>query len=218
MHLADPSPSSKFVSMAALKHMLLRKVTPHLRWIKWPRRIHFWRAVPGFFTSRDLYRDMVGQAKSGAHFVEVGSWKGQSAAYMAVEIANSKKKIRFDCVDVWLSQGPGESDDGKPDKFAPYEEFLRNIAAVAEFINPIRLPSTEAAKLYPDKSLDFVFIDAGHDYDNVRADIRAWRTKIKAGGILAGDDFDFGDVKRAVIEAFSQFELFRGSGHWLVRL
>lgn len=204
--------------MAAVKHEFLRKVTPHLRWIKWPRRIHFWRAVPGFFTSRDLYRDMVGQAKFGAHFVEVGAWKGQSAVFMAVEIANSGKKIRFDCVDLWLSRGPNDSDDGKPDKFASYEEFLTNIESVAEFINPIRLPSTEAAKLYSDSSLDFVFIDAAHDYENVRADLRAWRPKVKAGGILAGDDFPYEGVKRAVIEVFPQLEHAYSSGPWLVRL
>ena len=35
------------------------------------------------------------------HFVEVGSWKGRSAAFMAVEIINSGKNIKFDCVDTW---------------------------------------------------------------------------------------------------------------------
>lgn len=204
--------------MASLKREILRRVTPPLRWIKWPRRFHFWRSIPGFFSYHELYRNVVSQAESGAHFVEVGSWKGKSAAFMAVEIANSRKKIRFDCVDVWLDTDPEEyAGDGDSMRSPPYEAFLRNTATVAEFVNPIRLPSVEAAKLYADKSLDFVFIDGAHDYDNVRDDIAAWRQKIRLGGILAGDDFPADGVKRAVTEAFPQFELTSTSYHWLVR-
>ena len=44
---------------------------------------------------------MVEKFSSGSKFVEVGSWKGKSAAYMAVEIINSKKKITLDCIDTW---------------------------------------------------------------------------------------------------------------------
>ena len=37
--------------------------------------------------------------------------------------------------------------------------------------------------------LDFVYIDAAHDYDNVKADIEAWAPKVREGGIVAGDDY-----------------------------
>ena len=45
-----------------------------------------------------------------AHFVEVGSYKGRSTSFMAVEIANSGKQIKFDCVDTW--EGSPEHQEG----------------------------------------------------------------------------------------------------------
>ena len=54
-----------------------------------------------WFTFPLLYSEMVKRFSSESHFVEIGSWKGMSAAYMAVEIANSDKDIKFDCVDIW---------------------------------------------------------------------------------------------------------------------
>jgi hypothetical protein len=45
---------------------------------------------------------------------------------------------------------------------------------------------------------DMVFIDAGHEYEEVRADILAW--KPKARKLLCGHDYPFPQVKRAVHE------------------
>jgi hypothetical protein len=46
--------------------------------------------------------------------------------------------------------------------------------------------------------VDMVWIDAGHTYDAVLADIRAW--KGRATKILCGHDYDIPDVARAVQE------------------
>jgi len=143
---------------------------------------------------------MVNKFESGSHFVEVGVWKGRSACYMAVEIINSGKDIKFDCVDTfdWIEQG-----DISQDKFTGlYETYLRNIEPVSNIINTIRKLSLDAAKDYDDNSIDFIFIDAAHDYENVKADIDAWLPKVKEGGIIAGHDWHAGGVKRAVTETF----------------
>ena len=57
-----------------------------------------------WFTFPDLYRAAVLNANSPAHFVEVGSWKGRSSAFMCVEIFNSGKDIQFTCVDQWAGK------------------------------------------------------------------------------------------------------------------
>jgi hypothetical protein len=74
------------------------------------------------------------------------------------------------------------------------------------------MKSLDAVSRFGDHSLDFVFIDASHEYEDVKADIIAWIPKIKPGGVLAGhdyyiDDFDYyPGVKQAVNEEFSEFE------------
>lgn len=171
---------------------------------------HFFENIgEAWFTSQSVYADAVCAFPDGSHFVEVGSWRGRSASYMAVEIINSQKFIRFDCVDTW--EGSAEHRDQRSPFFVReiledpnylYNEFVKNIAPVAHLIRTIRRSSLEASRLYLDRSIDFVFIDAGHDYESVRDDIRAWFPKVKKGGVIAGDDYggQWDGVEKAVSE------------------
>mmetsp|Transcript_47319 Transcript_47319/g.86922 ORF Transcript_47319/g.86922 Transcript_47319/m.86922 type:complete len:355 (+) Transcript_47319:41-1105(+) len=53
--------------------------------------------------------------------------------------------------------------------------------------------SVTAAASMPDGSLDFVYLDARHDFAGVVADVLAWWPKVKVGGIFAGHDFVDGE-------------------------
>lgn len=165
---------------------------------------HFYQNIQGWFTYPILYSTVVNTCSDNAHFVEIGSWKGQSSAFMAVCISNSNKNIKFDCIDTWQ----GSEEHALQPQFYDdlYREFLNNISSVSQYIRPLRMASTAAAKIYKDGSLDFVFIDAAHDYDNVKADINAWYPKVKLGGIIAGHDYNsehFPGTKKAVDEFFT---------------
>jgi SAM-dependent methyltransferase len=169
---------------------------------------HFYQS-PKFgeewFTYPTLYTEMVQQFPSGSKFVEVGCWKGRSAAYMCVEIANSNKDIDFYCVDFWHVSPEREVEE--PELKNLYDIFLENLKPVEAYYKPMKIPSVDAAKKFKDESLDFVFIDAGHEYDPVKEDILAWFPKIKPGGILAGHDLyptepTWGDVHKVVEELF----------------
>lgn len=74
----------------------------------------------------------------------------------------------------------------------------------------VKKSSVEAARDIADRSLDFVYIDADHDYENCMRDIEVWFPKVRHGGLVAGHDYltwtndqgagcDFG-VKAAVDE------------------
>jgi hypothetical protein len=67
--------------------------------------------------------------------------------------------------------------------------------------------SSEAAAQFPAAYFDWIYIDANHAYDAVRADLRAFYPKVKHDGLITGDNY--GDrpdwwwkdgVKRAVDE------------------
>jgi hypothetical protein len=166
---------------------------------------HFWQNIPGWADGiTPLYARIVADAPQVAHFVEVGSFKGRSAAFMAVEIINSGKQIKFDCVDTW--QGSAEHQAGQSWQDADviagtlFNSFTANMAPVAGHYTAIRQQSAVGAEMYANETLDFVFIDAAHDYDSVKADITAWLPKVKAGGILAGHDWHYASVQQAVLE------------------
>ena len=53
----------------------------------------------------------------------------------------------------------------------------------------IRDKSLNAVKRFKDGELDFVYIDAMHDYQSAKEDIEAWHKKVRKGGIVSGHDY-----------------------------
>jgi SAM-dependent methyltransferase len=160
---------------------------------------HFYHNIgEDWFTYPELYKQAIHQVKDGV-FVEVGSWKGRSAAFLGVEIINSGKPIKLYCVDTWKgSIEHQDMDCVKSD--ALYDEFINNTKPLESVIIPLRLSSVAAAEQFADDSVDFVFIDASHEYEDIKADIAAWYPKVKPGGLFAGHDYNWTGVRRAVDE------------------
>jgi hypothetical protein len=53
----------------------------------------------------------------------------------------------------------------------------------------LKKTSMQALADFPDNSLDFVYLDAGHDWYNFTLDLHFWKNKVRPGGILAGHDY-----------------------------
>lgn len=182
---------------------------------------HFYRELQGWFGARELYRAMVKRSANKATFVEIGAWKGQSAAFMAVEIINSGKDIQFHVIDTW--KGSEEHWDPKAPSFEPvlaekgtiFPIFKQNLAPVWDKIKPIQLASLEAVDQFKDESLDFVYIDAAHDYENAKADIQSWLPKVRKTGIIAGDDYGWAGVAKAVKEIFGDRFIVEANNNWI---
>jgi len=84
----------------------------------------------------------------------------------------------------------------------------------------LRMSSEQAAILFKERSefpnwkpFDMVYIDAAHDYENVKNDIKCWKPLIKKGGIISGHDYmhpNLPDVKIAVDEYFGEVKTLPG--------
>jgi hypothetical protein len=121
-------------------------------------------------------------------------------------------------IDPWLSADPEDYVDRSnvsQDRFdAFHEETRQRLSGYGSRSEIWRMTSIEAAPRVPDGSLDFVYIDARHDYESVKEDLEAWCSKVRPGGILAGHDYVDGDlpegefyVKSAVDEFFGEREI-----------
>jgi hypothetical protein len=73
----------------------------------------------------------------------------------------------------------------------------------------LRMFSADAAYLFKKHELDFIFIDADHSYEAVKKDLMLWYEKVRAGGIVGGDDYVgiWPGVKKAVDEFFTPIGL-----------
>jgi len=156
------------------------------------------------------YRELVRDAAGGI-VVEVGCWKGLSTSYVARLAAN--QGTRMICVDHW--NGSSDAYDCDYRATLAVEDvaatFARNLARLGLVVETRRAMSIEAARSFAGAALDLVFLDASHDAGAMAADLDAWSTKLKPGGVIAGHDFN--ERHPGVVEAVRAFA--ETSGHTL---
>lgn len=142
-------------------------------------------------------------------FVEVGCKEGRTSGHILREVPGSQVVA----IDPWIVQA--RSADPKRETYAEWDfekierEFWENVGEGRDRCTMLRKTSEEAAPGVLDGQVDLVFIDALHDYQSVKADIALWWPKVRAGGILAGHDFNhkWPGVERAVAEAFDLMQV-----------
>lgn len=114
---------------------------------------------------------------------EVGVFDGYFSEHLCRTISN----LKLYSVDPWevypgyrdhkFEQSMRAAETKAHERLAPY-----NVEIIKKY-------SVDAAKDVPNGSLDFVYIDANHEYSHVKQDIELWAPKVRKGGIVAGDDY-----------------------------
>jgi len=176
----------------------------------------YWHDVDGWFTWRSAQEEAVSSFAEGSRFVEVGTYLGRSLCSLGEVVERSGKNIDVIGIDTCRGSGP-EGSRGKDyhasavtDGGGTFAGTLhKNVldCGFGEKITLIISDSVSAARLFGDATLEWVHLDARHDYESVKADIEAWLPKVKAGGWLSGDDFDeekWPEVVQAVSETLPQ--------------
>jgi cephalosporin hydroxylase len=186
--------------------------------------------IPGWMDYEDVYDEAVRRAPSGATLVEIGVGFGRSLAYLAEASRRANKRFRIvgvdPLVDDWGSEHPTWGAEhaawarslGGPVN-ALFASLREHAPCVLEDLHLLRCRSLEAARIFADGSVHFVFVDGNHHYEHVLADFRAWWPKlVRPGGMMAGHDWtrEFPGVERAVSEFFALVPERRGTS-FLVR-
>lgn len=176
---------------------------------------HYYKTLgEDWFSYPRIYKGAVRYFGSGSTFVEVGCWRGRSSVYLGVEVFNSAKDINVVCVDTWEGSEEHQGMDILKDD-GLWKDFLHNIEPLSGVITPLRGTSLEGSSSFEDGTLDFVFIDASHDYQSVKDDIEAWYPKVRQGGVISGHDYpDWEGVKKAVDERFGK-DIVSRWGSWI---
>lgn len=116
--------------------------------------------------------------------VEVGSFKGEFARTIL-----EKWQGTLYMVDAWYELEDYNDMSNIGLNQDAYLEAMRSINEFRDRAYMLRCLSKQAVDLFPDESLDFVYIDANHEYSYVVEDIKLWYPKVKKGGIVAGHDY-----------------------------
>jgi len=128
--------------------------------------------------------------------LEIGSYVGASAYFIAAGLAKHKRGGKLCCIDTWNNDAMTE---GQRDTYA---EFTRNTAAYADYIIPVRGFSTEVVEQAASQVTQphLLFIDGDHGYTGVKADWDAYKAFLKPGSVVVFHDWGWAEGVKQVIE------------------
>lgn len=143
--------------------------------------------------------------------VELGSWLGKSAIFMGKLL---DKDAKLYCIDHWQPDYNSYHGYFHNNKLAAskipklYQQFLSNVihAKLVDTIIPMRMDTIEASKKFK-ITVNLIYIDAGHDEEEVFNDIMLWYPKLESKGIMCGDDWSWSGVPLAVNKASEKLKI-----------
>lgn len=149
--------------------------------------------IPGWMSYREL-KFLYETAKDMESVIELGSWKGRSTHALC-----SSKCPSVTAIDHWQGSKAEPSAHAQAKDGSVFEEFKKNVTGFTN-LTIVKKDINEAVNNVEDNSVDMIFLDAGHTYEEVKNDIRKWKSKAKI--ILCGHDYcpAWAGVKQAVDE------------------
>jgi precorrin-6B methylase 2 len=163
--------------------------------------------VKGWMTNKEL--DLLSKLSSKMlDVVEIGCWKGRGTE----QLLKSCKGTVY-AVDHW-NGSENDLTELATHGLDVYNEFMNNVGNYPN-LKVLRGNSIDISEKFND-TVDMVFIDAGHEYEEVKADIDAWLPKCNK--IIAGHDYcdSYRGVIKAVRERFGEVNV--SESIWWVEL
>lgn len=131
------------------------------------------RPFPFELESRYDFGKMLTAMGLTGNAVEIGVYTGYFSKWL-LKTSNFQKLYS---VDYW------ETTDHK-------QIAIKKLAPFKERSEIIQSKSVVASAMFPDNFFDFIYIDASHNYTDVKNDIFHWWPKLRYGGVFAGHDYE----------------------------
>ena len=143
--------------------------------------------------------------------IEIGAFEGKSTLILA------QGAIDGHCPRVFSIDNHALGGAGS------YNRLVGNLTqrSMRAFVELFVCPSKDAVRFFAECSAGFIFIDGGHDYENIARDLDLYLPVLAHGGIVAVHDCNpsYPGIMRAVHERFSgdwaSEYTTRASGSWI---
>lgn len=145
---------------------------------------------------RPMFKTAIDKAKPKI-IVEVGSFVGESAIFMAQYLKDTKRDCVILCVDTWC--GGIDHWEKVPEKLrfwfgrpGLFYQFMGNVISrgMSDCILPVSLDSINAARLLKLLNIvpDLVYVDGSHEEGDVLRDYESYWDLLPSGGVMLVDD------------------------------
>jgi hypothetical protein len=153
---------------------------------------------PTYLPTRLDLLDLLPKGSTGA---ELGVFVGD----FSQQILDHVKPYSLILIDRWKGIEQSGDKDGKDVVKVDLEGMEQKLATrfQGQPVTIYKGASADTLATFPNRSFDWVYIDACHDYGFVKQDIAVARQKVKLGGVILGHDYHwkkFPGVCRAVNE------------------
>ena len=164
--------------------------------------------------------------------LELGVWVGVTTFWLM-----QNTQLNMTCVDAWEVQHDNPEYDWQYNKKPRYKQgqlirleelkpeerwdhhanekyFRKEAAKWGDRIKIIKGRSLDIVGQIPNNSMDFIFHDSDHSYPFVKNEIEAYMPKLKSGGYVIGDDYNWGPVAKSVRRVFGTNHFVDGKDVW----
>jgi hypothetical protein len=142
----------------------------------------------------DSRLDIASQYLASTPSMKVGAELGVlKADFLVHTLDNWPQFTKYYAVDAWTHQENyvDSVNFAQETHNLIYKEALEKMARWKDKIVVLKNWTSEARHAVPDGSLDYLYVDARHDYCGVMQDLVQWWPKVKVGGLICGHDYVF---------------------------
>mgnify|MGYP000231294175 CR=1 FL=1 len=143
--------------------------------------------------------------------VEIGTREGKFAEVLL----NTIPDLQLTCVDPWSTHDYRSRLIGQEQQDIYYQTCVKNLSKFGERVKIMKTFSMNAVQEFKDNSLDFVYIDGSHEFDDVMRDIIEWAKKVRPDGIVSGHDY-YRFKRAGVVQAVDLYTHMHKIDEWYI--